>query len=160
MNNDVWKGFDNFDNDLQQSIKPYLELPNLIFTGHSLGASVATIEYAKYCQNGNHGMLFAFGSPRVGNEQFIKKLFGGKTPEQIKKNAHFLFLSDNGETDPISLLPPTLPNFQDQFFEYIDMLQLTDKEKKSFFSTLTRLCLHSMKNYKDSLEAFLSNEIQ
>ena len=158
ITNDVWAGFNNFAQDLQNDIKPYLSLPNLIFTGHSLGATVAAIEYVEYCRQGNHGMLFTFGSPRIGNDKFLKKLFQGQDSEQIKKNAHFIYLSQGDKVDPVSSLPPNLPDLVNQFKEYLDIINLTNQDKQSLLKVLTGLHLHSMVNYQDSLESFLADE--
>jgi hypothetical protein len=63
-----------------QSIKAQLgnALPagdaRLIFTGHSLGAAVATLAAAD--QRASRPLLLTFGLPRVGNQAFIEQLAG------------------------------------------------------------------------------------
>ena len=44
----------------------------LFVTGHSLGAAVATILSAYLKQKGFDPLLYTYGSPRVGNETFVK----------------------------------------------------------------------------------------
>jgi hypothetical protein len=61
---DVWQGVD----DALQLIRDY----NLLFTGHSLGAAMATL--ASSLQKPKS--LYTFGSPRVGNQAFVDLLNG------------------------------------------------------------------------------------
>ena len=55
-------------------IEPHLESLNddsvLLFTGHSLGAALATLAASRHKPNG----LFTYGSPRVGDEKFGETL--------------------------------------------------------------------------------------
>jgi triacylglycerol lipase len=48
------------------------------FTGHSLGAALATLAWKRYCLGGNVPGLYTFGSPRVGDTVFGNG-FEGKT---------------------------------------------------------------------------------
>ena len=48
------------------------------FTGHSLGAALATLAWKKYCNTGKVSGLYTFGSPRVGDSDFGNG-FQGKT---------------------------------------------------------------------------------
>ena len=43
---------------------------SLLFTGHSLGAAMATMAAADLTLEGEESSLFTFGSPRVGNSEF------------------------------------------------------------------------------------------
>jgi triacylglycerol lipase len=40
------------------------------FTGHSLGAALATLAWKKYCNTGTIPGLYTYGSPRVGDNDF------------------------------------------------------------------------------------------
>lgn len=44
----------------------------VMFTGHSLGAAIATLAAADYAETFRHTRLITFGSPRVGNRSFAE----------------------------------------------------------------------------------------
>ncbi len=46
----------------------------ILFTGHSLGAALATLAASLYKPSGRVGALYTFGSPRVGNSAFVDTL--------------------------------------------------------------------------------------
>jgi len=48
----------------------------LFITGHSLGAAVATILSAYLKDKGHDPLLYTYGSPRTGNEDFVKAYVG------------------------------------------------------------------------------------
>ncbi len=66
----------------------------LFVTGHSLGGAVATLLSAYFFEQGLKPLLYTFGSPRVGNSDFVSA-YSGKFP-------HFRHVNDG---DPIPLLP-------------------------------------------------------
>ena len=75
----VHKGFEKEVDKLWSHIRDYVlkqcKDRKLIITGHSLGASMATIVAARLKTAGwNVNGLYTYGSPRVGNESFKKSL--------------------------------------------------------------------------------------
>ena len=75
----VHEGFEKEVDKLWADIRGYvikqLKDRKLIITGHSLGASMATIIAARLKTTGwNVNGLYTYGSPRVGNESFKKSL--------------------------------------------------------------------------------------
>ena len=84
----VHGGFQQEVDDLWMEIVKELEhndqlkvRKDVYFTGHSLGAAMATISATRYQPH----ELFTFGSPRVGGKRFIKN---------IKCN-HYRFMNNN-----------------------------------------------------------------
>ena len=53
-----------------KSMKSKLPDYDIILTGHSLGAAVATLSAIDLIKNGTSVSLYTFGSPRVGNKEF------------------------------------------------------------------------------------------
>jgi len=70
----VHKGFADALLDTWPSIQPLLENVErtLLFTGHSLGAALATLAASKHRPTG----VYTFGSPRVGDAAFTNTLAG------------------------------------------------------------------------------------
>jgi triacylglycerol lipase len=66
--NSVWDEVKNWVDDYHRN------QPNspIFFTGHSLGAALATLAIARF--DGIPAALYTFGSPRVGNAAFCKKV--------------------------------------------------------------------------------------
>jgi hypothetical protein len=72
--------------------------PNeIFFTGHSLGAALATLAVARF--GGGNASLYTVGSPRVGNLAFTDKVRGAATQGQFR-------LVDNH--DLVTRVPPRL----------------------------------------------------
>ncbi|HWS90740.1 MAG TPA: lipase family protein [Pyrinomonadaceae bacterium] len=80
------------------------------FTGHSLGAALATAAAARLLADGGRlDGLYTFGSPRVGDEVFadaLKRMMGGRS--------HYRFVNGNDvvTTVPLRSLPPDPVNFK------------------------------------------------
>jgi predicted lipase len=58
---------------------------DIILTGHSLGAAVATLSAVDLIKNGTSVSLYTFGSPRVGNKEFadyVRSLYS-KLPDKF-----------------------------------------------------------------------------
>lgn len=80
----VHHGFQKALDSVWDEIKAYLDKnhkkQSIWFTGHSLGASLATIASSRYKVNGT----YTFGSPRLGTKKFLKTI---KSPVyRITKN--------------------------------------------------------------------------
>ncbi|WP_052494019.1 lipase family protein [Nitrosospira sp. NpAV] len=127
----VW---DEIEKELSQLICP------IFYTGHSLGAALATLAAARYAPRA----VYTFGSPRVGNEAFAASL-------QIVPIHRVV---DN--KDAAALLPPEAMGFR-----HVGLLQLLKEpqteDKKSFFLELLEslkkppklLADHAPVNYVD-----------
>jgi len=69
----VNEGFSNALDVIKDAIAPHLDSPHrLLFTGHSLGAALATLAASRHRPAG----LFTFGSPLVGDADFGRTLEG------------------------------------------------------------------------------------
>lgn len=94
----IHEGFDNAFKSVAQDIQAelnngkYTDLP-LYITGHSLGGALATIAAKKLTHIAGIAACYTFGSPRVGNEEWVSDI---KTPIYRLVNA----------ADPVTLLPP------------------------------------------------------
>lgn len=68
--------FESVESDITHMLETNADLFNtIVFTGHSLGASLATlasIYYTIHFTGKYHIKLYNFGSPRVGNSQFVE----------------------------------------------------------------------------------------
>jgi hypothetical protein len=91
----VHKGFHGCLNDLLATLTPALAAIHcrLLFTGHSLGAALATLLAGAH----NPGALYTFGSPLVGDAAFVATL-------QQVRNYRFVDCSDI-----VARVPPPLP---------------------------------------------------
>lgn len=80
----------------------------IVFTGHSLGAAVATVA-AAYQRAAGHAIdLYTYGSPRVGNRAFV---------DFVTKQAGFEYRVTH-LADPVPRLPPIFANYRHTSPEY------------------------------------------
>jgi len=88
------EAFNNVRPDIEQELKKQgvREKP-LFVTGHSLGGALATIAAKKLEHGGGLAACYTFGSPRVGDEQWVEHI---KTPIYRLVNA----------ADCVTMLPP------------------------------------------------------
>jgi Lipase (class 3) len=91
----VHKGFDGCLKDLIGTLAPALSAIHcrLLFTGHSLGAALATLLASTH----NPGALYTFGSPLVGDAAFVATL-------QQVRNYRYVDCCDI-----VTRIPPPLP---------------------------------------------------
>ena len=90
----IHSGFADSLNHVGSDIFDYLRLQRfdsdwrIIFTGHSLGAALATIMAyrLKYEDRNRDKIIYTFGSPRVGDGRFVK---------EIKEITHYRFVNNN-----------------------------------------------------------------
>ena len=92
----VHKGFQKEVDKLWKGIKDYVikqsKNKQIIITGHSLGASMATIFTARLHKlNFKNLLLYTYGSPRVGNDTFINNL----------KVKHYRFVNNSDDVTKI-----------------------------------------------------------
>ena len=81
--------------DIREELnKDTLKDKPLFITGHSLGGALATIAAKKLSHKGGIAACYTFGSPRVGDEEWIADI---KTPVYRLVNA----------TDCVTMLPPS-----------------------------------------------------
>jgi len=87
--NEVWK-------EVEQKLADYRARSSnhVFFTGHSLGAALATLAISRF-QDGN-ASLYTFGSPRVGNHAFV---------EGLRPYSQFRFVDWH---DLVTRVPPAL----------------------------------------------------
>jgi triacylglycerol lipase len=69
----------------------------IYFTGHSLGAALATIAVTRFA--GNSSRLYTIGSPRVGDDRFAKA---------VLQKTKFVFRFVNSQ-DIVTQIPPEVP---------------------------------------------------
>ncbi len=88
------KAFDEVALDIQNTLnEEALRAKPLFITGHSLGGALATVAAKKLSHKGGIAACYTFGSPRVGDEEWIADI---KTPVYRLVNA----------ADCVTMLPP------------------------------------------------------
>ena len=110
---EIHKGFNKAFNEVYIEIQKtldksgYKEKP-LFITGHSLGGALATIAAKKLTHKGGIAACYTFGSPRVGNIEWISNI---KTPIYRTVNA----------MDPVTMVPPssTTISIFIKFFKFV-----------------------------------------
>lgn len=80
----------------------------IVFTGHSLGAAMATLSAANLRARGYAIDIYSYGSPRVGNRAFAE--FVTKQPGTENRLTH--------GNDPVPRLPPIFTNYRHTSPEY------------------------------------------
>ena len=112
----VHSGFMEAYSKVEAEIETALNLPDtqdkpLFITGHSLGGALATIAAKKIKHAGGNAACYTFGSPKVGNEEWLKDI---KTPIYRVVNA----------VDCVTMLPPsTLINIFKKIFKCIPYIK-------------------------------------
>lgn len=94
----IHSGFNDAFNEIATDIQTTLNEPRfsnlpLFITGHSLGGALATVATKKLSHPGNIAACYTFGSPRVGNDEWIGSI---KSPIFRVVNA----------ADCVTMLPP------------------------------------------------------
>ncbi len=99
------QALDSVWGDIERALKQ-LRIP-VFFTGHSLGAALATLAAARYTPTA----LYTFGSPRVGDQEFTATL------QQMANSIHRVVYGD----DIVTTVPPETLGFR-----HIGTLQALD----------------------------------
>ena len=81
---------------LDRYLKAFPTAP-IYFTGHSLGAALATIAVTRF--EGNNCALYTIGSPRVGDDTFVR---------EVLQKTRLVFRFVNGQ-DIVTQIPPEVP---------------------------------------------------
>lgn len=98
--NQVWPDVHNWIS----SYRKQYSTNEICFTGHSLGAALATLAVSRF--GGRNASLFTFGSPRAGNEAFCNR---------VRRAADLgVFRFGNG-SDPVAHVP-----IHDVFYRHIE----------------------------------------
>jgi hypothetical protein len=84
------------------------------FTGHSLGAALATLAVARF--EGNTCALYTFGSPRVGDDRFIGA---------VLQKAKMVFRFVNSQ-DIVTQIPPQVP--LQHYFRHVGAEKYIDRK--------------------------------
>jgi len=88
----------------------------IYFTGHSLGAALATIAVARF--KGTKCALYTIGSPRVGDDRFVRAVLD-------KTQLVFRFVNCQ---DIVTLIPPEVP--LEHFFRHVGVEKYIDRHGK------------------------------
>ena len=88
------EAYDHVGFDIEKKLnESKLQNKSLFITGHSLGGALATVAAKKLTHKGGIAACYTFGSPRVGDEEWIENI---KTPIHRLVNA----------ADCVTMLPP------------------------------------------------------
>lgn len=163
--NSVYSGFlDHFNkiksklDSLIKDIKETTKDPFFVFAGHSLGATSAALAFLYNSTPTEKRKLFLFGMPKMGDLSFYKNLFNTKNvKEDTKNNIHFVELTHNNHSDPVTIVPILMKNIistkelNTKFKDFINYLH-TDEDSPFHFK------LHTYDNYKKSVNSFLQQK--
>jgi triacylglycerol lipase len=97
---------------LNDFLKAFPAAP-IYFTGHSLGAALATIAVTRF--EGNKCSLYTIGSPRVGDERFTVA---------VLQKTQLVFRFVNGQ-DIVTQIPPEVP--LQQYFRHVGREKYIDR---------------------------------
>jgi len=122
----VHKGFkkalDSIWDELKEYIEKNLKNKTLWYTGHSLGAALATLATSRFPATGT----YTFGSPRVGNRKFLKTI---KSPiYRIAKNR-----------DIVTRVPPPFGYHHTKDLYFINSKNKLIKNPNSFYRFKERI---------------------
>ena len=134
----VHGGFQKEVNDLWMDVLAEIEHNDQLkvrkdvwFTGHSLGAAMATIASTRYAGTEE---LFTFGSPRVGGPKFVKNI----------KVKHYRFMNNN---DIVCRIPPAWLGFR-HHGEMIYFNRFGDVQAKPTWGDMFHGIFNSWKRFK------------
>jgi hypothetical protein len=103
--------------EVEVSLRRFLETyPRgwVYFTGHSLGAALATIAVTRFA--GTNCALYTIGSPRVGDDRFTRRVL-----EQTKLVFRFV-----NSQDIVTLIPPDVP--LEHYFHHVGFEKYIDRK--------------------------------
>lgn len=113
---EVW-GEKAIKEDMRQTLKAFHDNNQTIwFTGHSLGAALATLAAAEYVlkDGGTINGLYTIGQPRVGNDKFAARF------DAVLKEKTFRFVNNNDIVPRVPLYTPILKYTHPGVDLYID----------------------------------------
>ncbi|KAI1853683.1 hypothetical protein JX265_003983 [Neoarthrinium moseri] len=101
---------------------------SIVFTGHSLGAAIATLG-AAYVRNKGYAIdIYGYGSPRVGNKEFVAYVTAQAGAEY--RVTHL--------DDPVPRLPPIILNYRHTTPEY--WLSTGDATTTEYTASQIKVC--------------------
>lgn len=100
--------------EIRTLVGRYLPLGfDIILTGHSKGAAIATIQALDIIQEfpsfTNSIRLITFGSPRVGDPKFVSALNSVLSPADVGRNVRYVNANARCGDDPVTTVPPSPP---------------------------------------------------
>lgn len=127
------KAFDSIWDDVETALGQLPASQPLFFTGHSLGAALATLAAEKLKPTA----VYTFGSPRVGNQKFVDALEGIPIYRVVD------------DQDTVTTAPPEAMGFR----HVGELHQLSDPGKPGnrFFAPPKPLADHAPVNYLDRI---------
>ena len=105
-----------WDSEIKSMLDDFLKVSPaapIFFTGHSLGAALATIAVTRF--EGNNCALYTIGSPRIGDEAFVRAVL-----QKTKRVFRFV----NGQ-DIVTQIPPEVP--LEHYFRHVGNEKYIDR---------------------------------
>jgi len=129
------EALDSVWSDIETELKKLPANCPVFYTGHSLGAALATLAIAKHPPKA----LYTFGSPQVGNQEFVNSLPDIPIHRVV------------GDEDIVTTLPPEFVNFQ--HVGQVHKLTAPEKEFSLYhlFDPPKPLADHAPVNYVDRI---------